>query len=421
MSADFLRTLAAKRSAQGWASVTSVCSAHPLVIEAALRQAMESGAPALIEATCNQVNHRGGYTGMTPADFRRLVDGVAHKVGFDRSRLILGGDHLGPNPWRRLAADEAMGEAARMVEAYVQAGFHKIHLDTSMGCQGEAPALPDELTAGRAATLAAVAEAGAVSKPVYVVGTEVPVPGGAVSASHAIDVTSSDAARRTIEVHREAFAKLDLQDAFSRAIAVVVQPAVEFGDDWVHVFDQAAARDLSAALDDLPGFVFEAHSTDYQPQHALGGLVQSGFAILKVGPELTFALREALYGLDMIAAELSGDARTSLRQSAEEAMLADPRHWQPYYQGDERELHLKRHFSLSDRLRYYWPHPTIKAALERLDRELGDRTLPLGLVSQHLGAIAPQVLAGKTPAISRSLQMAAVQAVLARYSRACRQ
>ena len=420
MSADFLRTLSAKRFAQGWAGVTSVCSAHPLVIEAALRQAMESGAPALIEATCNQVNHRGGYTGMAPADFRRLVDGIAHEVGFDPSRLILGGDHLGPNPWKHLAAEEAMREAAMMVDAYVGAGFKKIHLDTSMGCKGESPALPDELTAERAATLAAVSEAGAASKVVYVIGTEVPVPGGAVGASHTIDVTGPDAVKQTIEVHRQAFSRRNLQDAFSRAIAAVVQPGVEFGDDWIHVFDETKAHDLSGALDDLSGFAFEAHSTDYQPQHALDALVKSGFAILKVGPELTFALRETLYGLDMIATELTGDERSNLRQSIEEAMLADPRHWQPYYRGDERELYLKRHFSLSDRLRYYWPHPTVKAALERLDRKLGDRPLPMGLVSQHLGAIAPYVLEGKIQATSRALQMGAVQAVLARYGRACR-
>jgi CHAD domain-containing protein len=36
----------------------------------------------------------------------------------------------------------------------------------------------------------------------------------------------------------------------------------------------------------------------------LAALVRDGFAILKVGPALTFALREALYGLDLIAAAL---------------------------------------------------------------------------------------------------------------------
>ena len=67
----------------------------------------------LIEATCNQVNQDGGYTGMTPADFRAFVEGIADRVGFARERLILGGDHLGPNPWRSLPAAEALDRARR--------------------------------------------------------------------------------------------------------------------------------------------------------------------------------------------------------------------------------------------------------------------------------------------------------------------
>src|SRR6516225_6436551 len=56
----------------------AVCSAHPLVIETTLRHARRSGVPfALIEATSNQVNQDGGYTGMTPALFRDFVHDVA--------------------------------------------------------------------------------------------------------------------------------------------------------------------------------------------------------------------------------------------------------------------------------------------------------------------------------------------------------
>ncbi|MEM8541382.1 MAG: class II D-tagatose-bisphosphate aldolase, non-catalytic subunit, partial [Pseudomonadota bacterium] len=103
--------------------ITSVCSAHPIVIEAALELAKERGKVALIEATCNQVNQDGGYTGMTPTDFRVFVEEIAGKVGFDRSKIILGGDHLGPNPWKSLPADEAMKKAEAMIIAFAQAGF----------------------------------------------------------------------------------------------------------------------------------------------------------------------------------------------------------------------------------------------------------------------------------------------------------
>ena len=221
-----------------------------------------------------------------------------------------------------------------MVDAYARAGFAKLHLDTSMGCAGEPAALPDALVAERAADLAAVAEAAAAAgtPPVYVIGTEVPVPGGATEALDHLAVTSPGAAIETVAVHRRAFAARGLDAAFARAIAAVVQPGVEFSTASVAVYRPEAAGDLSAALAAMPGFVFEAHSTDYQPPAALAALVRDGFAILKVGPALTFALREALYGLDHIAAVLDGDP-PALEEVMERVMLAEPAHWRRHLHG----------------------------------------------------------------------------------------
>ncbi|MEO1103130.1 MAG: class II D-tagatose-bisphosphate aldolase, non-catalytic subunit, partial [Pseudomonadota bacterium] len=210
---------------RGRAGITSVCSAHPVVIEAALRLARERGRPALVEATCNQVNQDGGYTGMTPADFRRFVEGIAETAGFDPRNIILGGDHLGPNPWKHLAPVEAMAKAEVMIAAFADAGFTKLHLDTSMGCKGEPPALPDAQTAERAVRLAAVAEThrGQSDVAVYVIGTEVPVPGGAVEALDHLELTTPSAASRTVEVHRQAFDAAGLGDAFARVIGQVIE------------------------------------------------------------------------------------------------------------------------------------------------------------------------------------------------------
>ena len=127
--------------------ITSVCVAHPLVIEAAFAQASDDGTAVLIESTCNQVNQHGGYTGMSPAEFRDEVYRIADSVSFDRDGVILGGDHLGPNPWRHLSATQAMAEAEVLVAGYVAAGFEKIHIDTSMGCAGEPDHLPGPVTA----------------------------------------------------------------------------------------------------------------------------------------------------------------------------------------------------------------------------------------------------------------------------------
>lgn len=369
--------------------LTSVCSAHPLVLRAALRHGRETGATVLIEATCNQVSHLGGYTGLTPKDFAELVHRIAEEEACKPDRIILGGDHLGPNPWRDLPADEAMAEAEAMIAAYVAAGFTKIHLDASMGCAGEADALDDATTAARAARLARMAEDTAAAHdlppPHYIIGTEVPPPGGADHALTTVPPTDAGAARKTLAIHRHVFAENGLNDAFARVIGLVVQPGVEFGNQNVIPYASRPARDLIGVLDDQPQFVFEAHSTDYQGTDPLTQLVRDGFAILKVGPELTFILREALYALDLIASDLLPDYGDRPLRTAMEALMQDqPGHWARHYPGNPGEQRLLRHYSLSDRIRYYWSIPEARAAVDRLTNSLRGQVIPLPLIWQHL-------------------------------------
>jgi D-tagatose-bisphosphate aldolase class II non-catalytic subunit len=417
-----LPPLVSERLTDGRAGITSVCTAHPTVIEAALSLGIHTGRRVLIEATCNQVNQEGGYTGMTPADFRRFVETIATRVGLHPSRIILGGDHLGPNPWKHLAADEAMQRAKAMIEAYARAGFTKLHLDTSMGCAGEPAALDDRATAQRAAALAKVAE-GAVGDgpaPLYIIGTEVPVPGGAQHALNSLEVTRPEAALRTVDVHQRAFSDAGLEAAFARAIGVVVQPGVEFASAEVIPYKPERAERLTGALANLPDFVFEAHSTDYQPAACLDALVRDGFAILKVGPWLTFALREAVYALDCIARVLDPPSSDdSLSAAMEALMLKEPGNWRKYYDGGPDELRLQRHFSFSDRIRYYWPHPEAQAAVGRLFAKLGDKLIPGPLISQYLGGLYPEVLDGSISARPKELALGAILQVLRRYDHAC--
>jgi D-tagatose-bisphosphate aldolase class II non-catalytic subunit len=257
--------------------------------------------------------------------------------------------------------------------------------------------------------------------PVYIVGTEVPPPGGATHALDQIGITEPDAAVRTLEIHREAFAAAGIAQALDRVIGVVVQPGVEFGNANVAIYRPERARDLSGALGRMPNLVFEAHSTDYQPAAALSALVDDGFAILKVGPGLTFALREALYGLDAIDAQLAGRTqRDALEQIMEQVMLDNPAHWQSHYPGTPAEQRLQRHFSYSDRIRYYWPHPDAVAAVDSLMHRLEGRDIPEPLVSQYLGRLYPLVAAGTLAASPRDLCIAAVNAALDPYYTAVR-
>ncbi|MFZ2056226.1 MAG: D-tagatose-bisphosphate aldolase, class II, non-catalytic subunit [Acidimicrobiales bacterium] len=408
----------------GPAGITSVCSAHPMVIEAAMRQAASDGTTVLIEATCNQVNHQGGYTGLTPVAFRDQVHRIADEVGFPRQHIVLGGDHLGPSPWRHLPAEAALGQAESMVAAYVAAGYEKIHLDTSMGCQGEPDHLPDSVTAERAAHLAVIAQAVAAdtsTAPRYVIGTEVPVPGGAAEEIEHLEVTRPEAVTATLEAHRRAFAAAGAEAAFEAVIALVVQPGVEFDDRNVVVYQPEHARELRAALGEMPGLAFEVHSTDYQPPESLARLVSDGFAILKVGPGLTFALREALYALDHIAAELDpGWHEHSLMAEMEDEMLANPGYWQSHCRGEPDSQRVLRHFGYSDRIRYYWASSASQRAVQRLLDRLTRTVIPMPLISQFLPTLYPRVASGAVDLMPRTLALEAVRDVLSAYAAACR-
>jgi len=425
MQKSYLTDIAQWRHGSGVKGIPSICSAHPLVIEASMLHALKQDAHLLVEATCNQVNQDGGYTGMTPADFRAFVEKIAADTGFPLEKLILGGDHLGPNPWKSLPADEAMAKASTMIEAFAKAGFTKLHLDTSMGCAGEPLALPDAITAERAAKLAAVAEAALKGsdgiKPVYIVGTEVPIPGGAMEEIEELEVTKPQAARETIAIHRQAFVAAGVSDAFTRVVGAVVQPGVEFGNANVIAYAPEKAAALSATLSDMPGMVFEAHSTDYQTRDMLRQLVMDGFAILKVGPGLTFALREAYYGLDQIAEFLFPEKRKeTLIATIERVLTADPKNWDKYYHGSDDDKHIQRHFSYSDRIRYYWPQPEIDAAVKALFSLLDGVQIPETLINQYLTGAYVGVRDGKVKPDARSLALAAVDRVLEDYFEACR-
>jgi D-tagatose-1,6-bisphosphate aldolase subunit GatZ/KbaZ len=416
-----LKSLAPSRRSGSPIGITSVCSAHPLVLRAALRNGAAHAEPVLIEATCNQVNQFGGYTGMRPADFVALVDRIADEEGLDRDLIILGGDHLGPNPWKSEPAESAMAKAEDMVAAYVEAGFRKLHLDCSMGCAGEPAALDDAVTAERAVRLAAVAErvakAAGRDLPVYIIGTEVPPPGGAHHVITELEPTDVDAARGTIAVHRDQFLAAGLADAFSRVIALVVQPGVEFGNANVIVYDRAKARELSALLDREPGLVYEAHSTDYQGRQPLRQLVQDGFPILKVGPELTFVLREALYGLDLIATDLLPNyPARHIYATMEALMRAKPGYWSGHYHGTEAETRFERHYSYSDRIRYYWNQPEAEGAIGRLHAALDGSIVPAPLLRQHLPGFADWAA---RPLDVAAVLVGAVQKVLDDYRFAC--
>jgi D-tagatose-1,6-bisphosphate aldolase subunit GatZ/KbaZ len=201
---------------------------------------------------------------------------------------------------------------------------------------------------------------------------------------------------------------------------MVVQPGVDFDHSDVQHYDRGAAVALSRFIEGEPGLVYEAHSTDYQTEASLHALVRDHFAILKVGPAATFALREAWFALAMLERELlPATAQSRLIETLDETMRQQPRHWLKHYPGEPEAQRLLRAYGLSDRCRYYWGEPALKAALQRLITNLGAQPLPLALLSQFLPEQAQAVSEGRLAARAEDLARDKVRQLLARYARAC--
>ncbi|NLJ86958.1 MAG: class II D-tagatose-bisphosphate aldolase, non-catalytic subunit [Firmicutes bacterium] len=419
-----------KRQHKGEAvGIFSVCSSNDYVLKATLQLAKNNDQVVLIEATSNQVNQDGGYTGMTPSDYRSYLDKLMKTYGCKPGQVILGGDHLGPNPWKHEPAEVAMEKAKQMVRDYTHAGIVKLHLDASMnlGDDGKAPISP-RLIAGRTAELAKAAEEAfdAIRKdlpdamaPVYVIGTEVPVPGGTQEEEDTLQVTTPADFEETVNVTREAFKKQGLESAWERVMAVVVQPGVEFSSHSIHEYDAAKFVTMRETLKDFYPLVFEGHSTDYQRPDKLKELVRDGVAVLKVGPELTFALREGIFALEAMERELFPGKTNNWSQVSkvlDQAMVENPAHWQAYYVGDKESQAFDRRFSFSDRCRYYWGDPGVQKAVKQLLGNLGRVRLPLSLISQYMPLQYRRVREGVLTIEPEALLLDCVTEVLRKYT-----
>ncbi len=401
--------------------IVAVCSAHPLVLRAAMGEMREREGSLLIEATANQVNQTGGYTGMTPADFATFVAQLAAAARLPSERVVLGADHLGPHAWRRLSAEKAMLSAMVLTRECVRAGFQKIHLDTATPCADDIGAeLPTKIAAQRAVGLCRVAEETAAqlnaAPPLYVIGTEVPLPGGGLDDSSHVRITEPSELLATIDQFAVEFRRAGLSEAWDRVLAVVVQPGIDFGDRRIAPYRTEAAQALAAVHGRLPGsMTFEVHAGDYQTAPALAQMIRDHFAIVKIGPCLTFALREALYALSQIEGLRPGLRYCShLPNVMETLMLNRPEHWKRHYTGESDDLRFLRHFSFRDRIRYYWSEPEAMQAVNRLIQNL-NRPIPQALLRQFLPDLYPAMHSGAIDADPRDIIRQRIRAILVPY------
>jgi D-tagatose-1,6-bisphosphate aldolase subunit GatZ/KbaZ len=323
-----------------------------------------------------------------------------------------------------------MHSACELVRTCVLAGYNKIHLDASMACADDGKGGPDQRTiAQRAAILCRAAESASADLPPgsppprYVIGTEVPAPGGESAPGAPPAVSPADQVPHTLDLFRTAFAERDVASAWDRVIGLVVQPGVEFGENVIFDYDRQRTTALSSALPNHPALAYEAHSTDYQKPAALAQMVEDHFAILKVGPWLTFAFREAVLALSAIEREWLAQRRgvrlSQVREALEAAMLRHPAYWRSYYHGSEDEVRLARIYSYSDRCRYYWGDAAVQQELARLHANFDASPPPPTLLSQHLPRQYEAIRSGRLQAHAEDMIQEHIQMVLRFYAGAC--
>ncbi|EEZ2416716.1 hypothetical protein E9C78_001970 [Escherichia coli] len=202
-------------------------------------------------------------------------------------------------------------------------------------------------------------------------------------------------------------------------IAIVVQPGVEFDHSNIIHYQPQEAQPLAQWIENTR-MVYEAHSTDYQTRTAYWELVRDHFAILKVGPALTFALREAIFALAQIEQELiAPENRSGCLAVIEEVMLDEPQYWKKYYRTGFNDSLLDIRYSLSDRIRYYWPHSRIKNSVDTMMVNLEGVDIPLGMISQYLPKQFERIQSGELSAIPHQLIMDKIYDVLRAYRYGC--
>lgn len=425
-----IKKILSSRKSGGQRAIPSYCTSNPLVLEACMETAGHGGHYVLVEGTANQVNQFGGYTGMKPEDFVKYVRDIADKAGLAQDHLLIGGDHLGPLVWSAEPEEEAMAKASELVRQFAAAGVTKIHLDTSMrlGSDPTDEMLSTETIARRGAILYGKVVEGyneykashpEAEFPVIIIGSEVPIPGGSQEAEDSVAVTKPEAFEDTVAVYHKVFAEAGYADAFEHIIAVVVQPGVEFGDSSLVEYDHAKAASLIARLEKYPELVFEGHSTDYQSEKCLTMMAEDGIGILKVGPALTFALREGLYQLEEMERVLYPQSQCShLSDVINSVMLENPSNWRKHYSGTEEELYIKRMWSYSDRIRYYIGEPVAAQAIDRLFDNINKANVPLSMLHQFMPRQYDDIRAGILKMDARELVKRSVGYEVLKYEKA---
>tara|TARA_B100000767_G_C19718103_1_gene515916 strand:+ start:141 stop:1364 length:1224 start_codon:yes stop_codon:yes gene_type:complete len=325
-------------------SLPSFCTANFDVIESIFYYCLINKFPCLIECTSNQVNQDGGYTFTTPKLFVKKINKLRKKIKLNKSQLFLGGDHLGPLPWKNNTNKTALKKSIKLINNFLNEKFDKIHIDTSIKCKND-QLINNEIIFDRTCK---ILNSPIIKKKIdnkfLVIGTEVPLSGS--DDDKKVIITSM----KKIKIEALKFQNLLVNLKLKKKIfGLVIEPGMKYMNSSIKkpIFTKFLNKKKFSKAND---FVFEAHSTDYQPKKILLNLVDNNFKFLKVGPELTYNYSRSLFFMNKIENKFFKNPTSDIKKNILLSMKEKNKYWKEYYDKNNDLLLLN---SKLDRSRYY--------------------------------------------------------------------
>lgn len=311
-------------------TIFAACPNSPAVISASIRAAKRNNAPIYFAATLNQIDCDGGYTGMTQAEFTRLIRFEVEKVHFT-GPVIVAIDHGGP--WlkdkqrtEKWSVKDAMDGVKKSFEAAVLAGYDLIHVDPTVDINVPKGEIIDiRVVAARTVELIAHVEKFRKEKGLpaisYEVGTE-EVHGGLA------DERTFDTFIREL---KNGLISVGLPDVWPCFIVGKVGTDLD-----TTVFDPEVAKVLTAKVRPLGSYI-KGHYTDDVANPEEYPLCGMGAA--NVGPEFTMSEYRALCELEQMEKEYEAQGRVAVLSHMKEVLLEavhESHRWEKWLHEDEK-------------------------------------------------------------------------------------
>ena len=342
-------------------ALPSFCTSNIEVIKSILFFCHIKKLPCLIECTSNQVNQHGGYTNKTPKMFIKEILSISKKIKFNSKKLFLGGDHLGPLPWKKKSKTVAIKNSISLINDYLDQKFCKIHIDTSIKCKNDKYINSDIIFERTNEILNNDNIKKKIKDKFIVVGTEVPLAGSGDNEN--IIKTS----KKQIETEVLKFKKiLKKQNLKNNIFGLVIEPGMKYTHSSV-IKPNFTNFTNKKNISKKNNFVYEAHSTDYQSKKTLKQLVKNNFKFLKVGPELTYSYSRSLFFMENIEKNNFKLKNSNIKKIIFSAMLKNRKYWEGYYEKKTTELFLN---SKLDRMRYYFDTKPVVNSIKTLKKNI---------------------------------------------------